>query len=194
MRLRESGLGRGIGRRFDQGALNTVWTSDITYLGTDEGWLYLCAVRDGCSRRVLGYAFSGTLHTDVVEAALRRAYLFRDPATGPLDGVIFHADRGARYTSAQMFAVAEELNVRQSVGRTGVCWDNAQQESLWSTLKSEVYHRWHFAARAEAIRAESNWRLHPRPTLPVPHEPTETSGDPTSRGPVRGGACSGSEG
>ena len=146
-----------VGRAFDQGALNRVWTSDITYLGTDEGWLYLCAVRDGCSRRVLGYAFSDTLHTDVVEAALRRAHLFRDPATGPLDGVVFHADRGCQYTSAQMFEVAEELNVRQSVGRTGVCWDNAQQESFWSTLKTEFYHRWHFATRAEAIAAVANW-------------------------------------
>ena len=146
-----------VGRRFDQGALNKVWTSDITYLGTDEGWLYLCAVRDGCSRRVLGYAFSDSLHTDVVETALRRAHLFRDPATGPIDRVIFHADRGCQYTSAQMFAVAEELNVRQSVGRTGVCWDNAQQESFWSTLKSEFYHRWHFATRADAIPAVVNW-------------------------------------
>ncbi|WP_109395684.1 IS3 family transposase [Mycolicibacterium brumae] len=146
-----------VGRRFDQGALNKVWTSDITYLGTDEGWLYLCAVRDGCSRRVLGYAFAETLHTDVVEAALRRAHLFRDPATGPMERVIFHADRGCQYTSAQMFSVAEELNVRQSVGRTGVCWDNAQQESFWSTLKSEFYHRWHFATHAEAIHAVANW-------------------------------------
>lgn len=71
-----------VGRRYDTGALNSVWTSDMTYLATawnpsGEGWLYLCAVRDGCSRRVLGYAFSDTLHTDLVEEALRRAVTFR---------------------------------------------------------------------------------------------------------------------
>ena len=144
-------------RTFDTGVLNRVWTSDITYLGTGQGWLYLCAVRDGCSRRVLGYAFSESLHTDVVESALRRAVAFRDPATGPTAEVIFHADRGCQYTSAQMADVADELDVRQSVGRTGVCWDNAQQESFWSTLKTEFYDRHTFATRAEAITAVSRW-------------------------------------
>lgn len=109
-------------RRFDRGGLNQVWTSDITYLATGQGWLYLCAVRDGCSRRVLGYAFSDSLHTDLVETALRRAVTFR---TGDSAGVIFHADRGCQYTSAQVAGVADELGVRLSVGRTGVCWDNA---------------------------------------------------------------------
>lgn len=146
-----------VARRFDQGALNVVWTSDITYLSTGQGWLYLAAVRDGCSRRVLGYAFSDSLHTDVVETALRRAVAFRDPATGGTDGVIFHADRGCQYTSAQLAAAAAELGVRLSVGRTGVCWDNAQQESFWSTLKTEFYQRHQFATRAEAIHAVSSW-------------------------------------
>jgi len=82
--------------RFDRGALNVVWTSDITYLATDEGWLYLCAVRDGCSRRVLGYAFADSLHTDVVESALRRAVTFRDGESGDTAKVIFHADRGCQ--------------------------------------------------------------------------------------------------
>ena len=109
-----------VGRRFDQGALNLVWTSDITYLSTGQGWLYLAAVRDGCSRRVLGYSFSDSLHTDLVETALRRAVAFRNSATGPTTGVIFHADRGCQYTSAQLAAVADELEVRLSVGRTGV--------------------------------------------------------------------------
>ena len=141
-------------RRFDRGELNVVWTSDITYLATSQGWLYLCAVRDGCSRRVLGYAFSDTLHTDVVESALRRAVTFRD---GDTRGVIFHADRGCQYTSAQLADVATELDVRLSVGRTGVCWDNAQQESFWSTLKTEHYNRRTFATRAEAIASVSEW-------------------------------------
>lgn len=146
-----------VGRRFDQGTLNTVWTSDITYLGTGQGWLYLCAVRDGCSRRVLGYAFSASLHTDVVEDALRRAVTFRHRATGPTAGVIFHADRGCQYTSAQLAAAATDLDVRLSVGRTGICYDNAQQESFWSTLKTEFYDRHDFATHQEAIHAVSSW-------------------------------------
>ena len=72
-------------------------------------------------------------------------------------GVIFHADRGCQYTSAQLAAVADELGVRLSVGRTGVCWDNAQQESFWSTLKTEFYQRHQFPTRAEAIHAVSTW-------------------------------------
>ena len=144
-------------RRFDRGTLNTVWTSDITYLATGQGWLYLCAVRDGCSRRVIGYAFSDSLHTDVVEDALRRAVSFRDRATGSTEGVIFHADRGCQYTSAQLAQVADELAVRLSVGRTGICYDNAQQESFWSTLKTEFYDRHTFATRAEALHAVSSW-------------------------------------
>jgi putative transposase len=144
-------------RRFDRGVLNAVWTSDITYLATGEGWLYLCAVRDGCSRRVLGYAFADTLHTDVVETALRRAVTFRDPGTGPTEQVIFHADRGCQYTSTQLADTASELDVRLSVGRTGVCWDNAQQESFWSTLKTEYYQRHTFPTRASAVRGVSTW-------------------------------------
>jgi transposase InsO family protein len=147
-----------VGRRFDRGELNAVWTSDITYLDTGaDGWLYLCAVRDGCSRRVIGYAFSASLHTDVVETALRRAVAFRDPATGPTAGVIFHADRGCQYTSEQIARVATDLAVRPSVGRTGVCWDNAQQVSFWSTLKTEFYDRHEFATHTEAIHAVSSW-------------------------------------
>lgn len=144
-------------RRFDRGELNAVWTSDITYLATGQGWLYLCAVRDGCSRRVLGYAFSESLHTDVVESALRRAVTFREATTGPTTGVRFHADRGCQYTSLQLAQAAEELGARLSVGRTGVCWDNAQQESFWSTLKTEFYDRHTFTTRSEAIRAVSTW-------------------------------------
>ena len=143
-----------VGRRFDTGELNRVWTSDITYLATGEGWLYLCAVRDGCSRRVLGYAFSDSLHTDLVEDALRRAVTFRDGDTAQ---VIFHADRGCQYTSEQLDRAARALDVRLSVGRTGVCWDNAQQESFWSTLKTDYYHRHVFTTRAAAIVGVSAW-------------------------------------
>ena len=74
-----------------------------------------------------------------------------------LSGNPFNSDRGCQYTSEQMAAVAAELDVRQSVGRTWVCWDNAQQESFWSTLKTEYYHRHDFATRTAAILGVSAW-------------------------------------
>ena len=105
-------------RQWDQGALDKVWISDITYLRTNEGWLYLCAVRDGCSRRVLGWALDSVQNTDLVERALRMAKTLRgEQAPGQ---VVFHADRGAQFTSAQLHDVAVELDLLQSVGRTGV--------------------------------------------------------------------------
>lgn len=105
-------------RDFDRGELNVVWTSDITYLATNEGWLYLCGVRDGCSRRVLGYAFADNLHTDLVETALRRAVTFRDPATGPTAKVIFHADRGCQggFNWSSQHPVVEVFHGSSSAG------------------------------------------------------------------------------
>jgi putative transposase len=141
-------------RHFDQGRLNAVWTSDITYLDTHEGWLFLCAVRDGCSRRVLGWHIADNLRTDLVEAALRMAVTMRGQLP---DRVIFHADRGCQYTSTQLAAVTAELGLSPSVGRTGVCWDNACTESLWSTLKTEYYDRHHWATKAEAKQGVGAW-------------------------------------
>ena len=86
-------------RKWDTGALDAVWISDMTYLRTGEGWVYLCAVRDACSRRVIRWAMDSTQTTGLVERALRMAYILGDD--GP-DGVVFHADRGTHYTSAQL--------------------------------------------------------------------------------------------
>jgi putative transposase len=142
-------------RKWDQGALDKVWISDITYLRTDEGWLYLCAVRDGCSRRVLGWALDSVQNTDLVERALRMAKTLRgEQAPGQ---VVFHADRGSQFTSAQLHDVAVELDLLQSVGRTGVCWDNAMSESFWSTLKTEYFDRYRWATRAEVKRKVAWW-------------------------------------
>ncbi len=141
-------------RAFDRGTLNAVWISDITYLPTDEGWLYLCAVRDGCSRRVLGWHLADHLRTDLVEAALRMAVSLRGQLP---EQVILHADRGCQYTSTQLATITADLDLVQSVGRTGVCWDNAAAESFWSTLKTEYYDRHHWATKAEAKQAVGAW-------------------------------------
>jgi putative transposase len=143
-----------VGRRFDTGELNRVWTSDITYLRTGEGWLYLCAVRDGCSRRVIGWALDDHMRTDLVESALSMAVAMRDELAGT---VVFHADRGCQYTSAQLARFADRHNLARSVGRTGVCWDNASAESFWATMKVEFYDRYLWPSRVVAKLAVGDW-------------------------------------
>ncbi|RRR19167.1 IS3 family transposase [Brachybacterium paraconglomeratum] len=141
-------------RRWDQGRLDAIWTSDITYLRTGEGWLYLAAVRDGHSRRVLGWAMDECQDASLVDRALRMAHTLR--GTVP-EGLVFHADRGVQYTSQMLFETCEELEVLQSMGRTGVCWDNAMAESFWATLKTEFYDRRSWPTRAEARREVARW-------------------------------------
>ena len=135
---RKSTLPDLVKRMFDTGELNRVWMSDITYLRTGQGWLYLCAVRDGHSRRVLGWAMDSVQDTSLVERALRMAHTLRGDVP---DGLVFHADRGTQFTSEKLWEVCSRLGIAQSVGRTGVCFDNAMAESFWSTLKTEFYDR-----------------------------------------------------
>lgn len=141
-------------RQWDTGVLNAVWITDITALPTWEGFLYLCAIRDGCSRRVLGWAMEDRQTTDLVERAVRMAHTLREDLP---DSVVLHADRGSQFTSAQMHDLAVELQLRQSMGRTGVCWDNAMSESFWSTLKTEFYNRRTWPTRVEAKQAVVQW-------------------------------------
>ena len=141
-------------RRWDQGRLDAVWTSDITYLHTGEGWLYLAAVRDGHSRRVLGWAMDDCQDAGLVDRALRMAHTLRGDVP---DDLVFHADRGAQYTSQRLFDTCEELAILQSMGRTGVCFDNAMAESFWATLKTEFYDRRSWPTRAEARREVARW-------------------------------------
>ncbi|QXT61750.1 IS3 family transposase [Tessaracoccus palaemonis] len=143
-----------VSREWDTGELNRVWVSDITYLRTGEGWLYLCVVRDGCSRRVLGWAMDSHQDSDLVERALTMARTLRGDVPGQ---VVFHADRGTQYTSDQLHRAAKRLGVEQSMGRTGVCFDNAMAESFWSTLKHEFYHRHTWPTRAQARREVARW-------------------------------------
>ena len=141
-------------RRFDQGRRDAAWFSDITYLATGEGWAYLCTVRDGHTRRVLGRTVADHLRADLVEDALRQAVALRGELPGK---VIFHADRGCQYTSQQLADLCGELDLLRSMGRTGVCWDNAAAESFWSTFKNEYYHRHVFATIADARRGVYAW-------------------------------------
>jgi putative transposase len=153
-----------IGRDFTAEAPGTRLVGDITYLRTGEGWLYLATVIDLCTRMVVGWAMADHLRASVGTGALTMA---RD--RGHLTpNAIFHSDHGTQYTSREMGAWCAGNRIRQSMGATGVCWDNAVAESLFSSLKNEFYHHHSFATRQDARRATmryievfyNRWRPH----------------------------------
>jgi putative transposase len=145
-----------IGRRFAPGAPNVAWCQDITYIATGEGWLYLASVLDLGSRRLLGYSMAEHMRTELVTDALSMAIAARGGAER-VAGVIAHADRGSQYTSNDYIDYCHERQLRPSVGRTGVCWDNAVAESFWESLKRECIQGRVFATRADARRAIFRW-------------------------------------
>jgi putative transposase len=130
-------------------AVNTRWCGDITYIPTEEGWLYLATVIDIASRRVVGFALAGHLRTELVIDALTNAVAARDPAAG----VVFHSDKGCQYTSRDYAGLASDLEVTLSTGRTGQCWDNALAESFFASLKVECLNPQLWGTRAAARRA-----------------------------------------
>ena len=143
-----------VGRRFAPGRPDVVWCGDITYVRTGEGWLYVASVLDLGSRRLLGYAMASHMRTELIADALKMAAATRGGVTA---GIIFHGDRGSQYMSGDYRQLIADLKMVQSVGRTGVCWDNAVAESFWSSLKRELVHRHQFADRAGARRAIFRW-------------------------------------
>lgn len=126
-----------------------VWVSDLTYVPTDEGWLYVAGVLDRCSRCLVGWAMGSTLDTAVPLAALLMALRQRQP--GP--GLIHQSDRGVQYASADYRSVLAAHGLVASMNRQGNCYDNATMEAFWSSLKNELIHRRRFATRAEARTA-----------------------------------------
>ena len=168
-----------VGRDFNPTAPNVTWCGDITYLRTGEGWLYLATVIDLFSRRVIGWSLAEHMRTTLVADALNTAVATRG---GTVDSVIFHSDRGCQYTAAEFGELCERLGVVQSMGATGVCWDNAAAESFFGSLKRELAHRQRWATRAEARRAVIRWiegwfnsrRLHSSLNYGTPIE-TETN-------------------
>jgi transposase InsO family protein len=140
-----------IGRDFtaDAATINSRWCGDITYVGTWQGWLYLATVIDIASRRVVGYAIADHLRTELVSSALANAVAARDPAPG----VIFHADRGCQYTSAEFAGLASGYAVKLSHGRTGQCWDNALSESFFASIKGELLDLQAWPTKAAARHA-----------------------------------------
>ena len=126
-----------------------VWVTDITYVQTATGWLYLAAIMDLCSRRVIGWATATTLETTLVLSALEQAVAVRRPAPG----VVVHSDRGVQYASTPYRAALARHGLIASMSRRANCYDNAAMESFWSTLKLEHLFRRRFLHAAEAHRA-----------------------------------------
>jgi transposase InsO family protein len=147
-----------VGRCFAVGRPDVAWCQDITYIATGEGWLFLASVLDLGSRRLLGYAMAEHMRTELVLDALGMAVAARG-GDHAVHGVIVHADRGSQYTSNDYLDWCQDQTrqLRPSVGRTAVCWDNAVVESFWSSLKREALQGRVFATRADARRAVFKW-------------------------------------
>lgn len=135
-------------REFTAPAPDRVWTADITYIPTWEGFLYLAVVLDVFSRRIIGWAMADHLRTELVTDALAMALDRRHPPPG----VIHHSDKGSQYTALTFGNRCREAGIRPSTGRTGSCFDNAVTESFFASLECELLDRTTFATRTQAQR------------------------------------------
>jgi len=132
-------------RRFRPEAPNVLWIADMTYLRTWEGWLYLAAVQDAYSRRVVGWSMADHMRAELVVDALQMAIARRRPAPG----LIHHSDQGSQYVSLAFGQAAGKAGIARSMGSRGDCFDNAVAESFFATLKKELVHRQTWPTRRE---------------------------------------------
>jgi len=133
-------------RRFEAKLPNTKWAVDITYIPTDQGWLYLAGVIDLCSRKIVGWSMAEHMETLLVSDALRMAIAHRRPAPG----LLHHSDRGAQYASDDYLHILQLHGIEVSMSHKGDCWDNACVESFWATLKNELVNHEQYATREQA--------------------------------------------
>jgi len=136
-------------RDFSASAPNTVWVSDISYIATERGWLYLTVFLDLFSRMVVGWALSSSLDSQMVQTALRRAIRNRRPDAG----LIIHSDRGVQYACHDFRKLLYKHALVQSMSRMGDCWDNAVAESFFSIIKSELIHHVRFKGPQDTLAA-----------------------------------------
>jgi len=136
-------------QEFSATAANQRWVTDITYIPTDEGWLFLAAIMDLHSRRIVGWAMQPTMHRSLVLKALDMAVTDRRPSPG----LIHHSDRGSQYASEDYRAAMTAQAMVASMSGRACCYDNAAMESFWHTLKNELIHRHRYQTRDEAQRA-----------------------------------------
>ena len=133
-------------QNFTPSAPNQVWVTDITYIPTMEGWLYLVGVKDVFTCEIVGYAMSERMTQDLVGRALFRAVQQKRPA----DGLIHHSDRGSQYCAHDYQKLLKQFGMIPSMSRKGNCYDNAPMESFWGSLKNELVHHQRYATRNEA--------------------------------------------
>lgn len=138
-----------LNRKFKTNTPNSAWVTDITYIWTGQGWLYLAVVMDLYSRKIVGWAMDKNMTKELVLSALNRAIQTRKPP----EGLIHHSDRGSQYTSKEYIARLEECKMQISMSRKGECYDNACIESFFASLKKELIYRNTYTSREEATMA-----------------------------------------
>jgi transposase InsO family protein len=131
---------------FTASAPNEVWVTDITYVATGEGWLYLAGIKDLFTCEIVGYAMSERMTQELTARALFRAVQQKRPTAG----LIHHSDRGSQYCARDYRKLLEQFGMQASMSRRGNCYDNAPMESFWGSLKNELVHHGRYATRAEA--------------------------------------------
>jgi putative transposase len=137
-----------LNQQFEATGPNEVWMSDITYICTEEGWLYLAGDKDLFTGEIVGYAMGHRITKNLVSQSLFRAVAAKRP--GP--GLIHHSDRGRQYCAYEYRRLMDQFKMKASMSRKGDCYDNAPMESFWGTLKSELVHHSLYKTREEAIR------------------------------------------
>ena len=137
-----------LNQQFEATGPNEVWVSDITYIPTEEGWLYLAGHKDLFTGEIVGYAMGSGITKNLVSQSLFRAMAAKRPGSG----LIHHSDRGRQYCAYEYRRLMDQFKMRVSMNRKGDCYDNAPMESFWGTLKSELVHHSHYKTREEAIR------------------------------------------
>jgi putative transposase len=142
-----------LNRRFAGWQINRAWVADLTYIRTDEGWLYLACILDLGSRRVVGWSMTARMKAQLVCDALKMAYWRRKPPAG----LIVHSDRGVQYAADEYRKLIAEYSMVQSMSRKANCWDNAPMESFFKTLKVEWVDRMRYATRAQARLDLIDW-------------------------------------
>lgn len=137
-----------LNQRFEVTRPNEVWVSDITYIPTEEGWLYLAGHKDLFGGEIVGYAMGNRITKNLVSQSLFRAVAAKRPGAG----LIHHSDRGSQYCAHEYRRLMNQFKMRASMSRKGDCYDNAPMESFWGTLKSELVHHSRYKTREQAIR------------------------------------------
>ena len=137
-----------LNQHFEAPAPNRIWLSDITYIPTDEGWLYPAGHKDIFTTEVVGYVMGSRITKNLVSQSLFKAVAAKRP--GP--GLIHHSDRGSQYCAHEYRKLLEQFNIKASMSRKGNCYDNAPMESFWGTLKNELIHHRRYATRQQAAK------------------------------------------